>query len=76
MNIAQIICWLETRGKHKESQIFFNIKDPKFAYVWTKHRFGNHYCTSCEKYLYTEYDSQASLKAMRKSWKMWWEISG
>lgn len=59
MKLSQIWCHIKSYGTHYETDSFY---------------YGDHHCTRCNRYLYTVYDSKASLSAMRNSWKMWWEI--
>lgn len=57
MNLWQIICGIKSFGNHS---------------VRIKHGIDI-YCLECDKYLHTNYNAKSSRKAMRNSFKMWWE---
>jgi len=73
MNLRQILCYLDTWGKHIESSRWFDQTDSRYRCIFLK-KGGDHYCTNCGYYLYTEYNFPESLKKMREMYKMWWEI--
>lgn len=59
MKLQQTWCYIKTLGKHIQPEI---TED------------GDQYCCDCGKYLYTNYNFKESLRSMRNTWKMWWEI--